>query len=98
MTPAVDEGAGSAVGVFGVGPELYTTGFGVVKLEWLSTLKNSARNCARSRSWIVVLLATDRSSSESPGPVSVSRPRLPNVPGYGALKAAGLNHCFTVLA
>ena len=44
MTPAVGDRVSAAVRVLGVGPELYTTGFGVVKLEWFSTLKNSARN------------------------------------------------------
>ena len=76
-TPAVGLSAAGAVRVAALvlcwGPELKTTGFGVIRLVWLSTLKNSARNCARTRSWMVVDLASERSRSVKPGPVSVSR-------------------------
>lgn len=82
-------------------------GFGVVKLEWLRTLKNSARNWVLKRSPKRVFLRRERSSSLRPGPVRVSRPRVPTAPPVmvvpaalvvesGAVKAVGSNHLATV--
>lgn len=46
-----------------------TIALGVPKLEWLSALKNSARNCKRTCSEMLVFLNSERSSSVRPGPL-----------------------------
>src|SRR5258706_8290637 len=56
-----------------------STIFGVSKLAWLRALKNSARNCVFSLSLILKFLKREKSRFESPGAVSVLRPRFPNV-------------------
>ena len=96
ITPAVGESTCAVVGLAGVGPVLKTTALGVVKLAWLRTLKYSARNCVRKRSRIRKFFDTEKSAFANPGPIMESRPALPKVPGAGAMKAAGLNHWFTV--
>ena len=85
MTPAVGEIPDVA--------EEYTTGFGVRKLVWFKTLKNSARNWMPSPSVMCALLAAEKSTSVELGPTSESRETLPYVPAAGGRKAAGLNHC-----
>src|SRR5205807_4344042 len=42
------------------------------------------------------VLNTERSTLTFPGPLIVFRPTLPNCPGNGLVKAAGLNHCCRV--
>src|SRR6185437_15211559 len=85
MAPAVPE---TPVGV-------KTMRLGVLKLARLRRLKSSARNSAVMCSWIFVSLKVEKSQVARPGPVSVSRPRLPKnpLPAGGARNAAGLNHC-----
>ncbi len=72
-----------------------TMRLGVLKLARLRRLKSSPRNSAVMRSWIFVSLNVEKSQVAKPGPVSVSRPRLPQNPllAGGARNAAGLNHC-----
>ena len=51
--------------------------FGVLKFARFSRLKISARNCRASRSFNVVVLKAEKSHVARPGPVKVSRPKLP---------------------
>src|SRR5579885_170739 len=55
-------------------------------------LKNSLRNWRFKRSEIAVFFLSERSRVESPGPVSVLRPRFPYVPKTGTMKAFGLKY------
>src|SRR4029077_1285173 len=50
---------------------------GLPKLGWLKISNISVRNCRLSRSVIFVSLVTEKSVLINPGPVMVSRPRLP---------------------
>ena len=52
-------------------------------------LKNSARNCSVVDSVIFVSFMTEKSRFHQPGPVNVSRPKLPGV-GSTALPSTGL--------
>ena len=54
-----------------------TIRFGVLKLARFKRLNISARNCRLSRSRIAVSFNAEKSQVASPGPISVSRPRLP---------------------
>src|SRR5580658_2469943 len=69
MTPAVGEIPEVA--------EENTTAFGIPKFARFKMLKSSARNCRVTFSESAVFLIADRSSSATPGPMSVSRPTLP---------------------
>ena len=51
--------------------------FGVLKFARFSRLKISARNWSDSRSPKVVVLKAEKSHVARPGPISVSRPKLP---------------------
>jgi len=68
--------------------------FGVLKFARFSKLKISARNWSASRSCKVVVLNAEKSHVAKPGPVKVSRPKLPKKPllAGGARNALGLNH------
>jgi hypothetical protein len=57
-----------------------TVAFGVPKLVWFSTLKNSARNCRLVRSVMAVVLNSDASTLARPGPLYTPRPKFPYVP------------------
>src|SRR5579864_8866903 len=57
-------------------------------------LKTSARNCNFTLSVMVVVLNSDRSKSEKPGPLSAPRGTFPHVPDAGEMKAFGLYHWF----
>ena len=50
--------------------------FGEVKFGRFKILKNSARNCALSASWIGMFLNKEKSISTSPGPITELRPAL----------------------
>ena len=67
---------------------------GVLKFARFSRLKISARNWRESRSCNLVVLKAEKSHVARPGPVSVSRPRLPKKPllAGGAMNALGLYH------
>src|SRR6266852_8151888 len=56
---------------------------GFAKLGWLVMLKNSARNCAVSRSLNLQLLETDISRLWKPISRKMLRPELPKVPAAG---------------
>ena len=65
---------------------------GTRKFGWLIKLKNSDRNCSFQRSVITNVLNTEKSMLTIPGPERILRPALPQNPGNGFWKAAGLNH------
>src|SRR5213594_4580032 len=68
---------------------LKRTGFGVSKVAWLKTLKNSARNCRFKPSLRVTRLNNDVSTLYALGPRSAPRDTLPKVPVSGSEKALG---------
>ncbi len=51
--------------------------FGVLKFARFNMLKISARNCRDRRSRRVVVLKAEKSQVARPGPIKVSRPKLP---------------------
>ena len=69
--------------------------FGAPRFTRFVALYASARN---SREWpslngIATFLKIDKSELNSPGPIRMPRPVLPNVPGALMAKALVLNHC-----
>src|SRR6266571_345251 len=64
---------------------------GLLKLARFGRLKNSTRNDERTRSVMAVFLKIPESQATSPGPNSALRAVLPNVKGWGVLKASGAN-------
>ena len=76
------------------GEEVNVIKFGVLKFARFRRLKISARNWSESRSCSVVVLKAEKSHVAKPGPVKVSRPKLPKKPllAGGAMNALGLNH------
>ena len=67
-------------------PKPFDVPYGLVKLGWLKTLKNSARNCAVRRSRNFQLLVTDKSTLRMPESRQSLRPAVPNVPAAGGIK------------
>src|SRR5260370_37018214 len=65
---------------------------GSAKLGWLNRLKNSARNCSSKGSRRRKSLVAEKSRLRKPGPKIALRPRSPNVPSAGWLKAAGFRY------
>jgi hypothetical protein len=59
---------------------------------WLNTLYASTRTCVVNRSVTRTFLKSARSAVTERGARSSLMPALPNVPGAGCAKAAGLNH------
>jgi len=51
-----------------VGADEYTTSLGVSRFVWLSTLKNSARNCSASRSVMCAFFVAENPTQLAPGP------------------------------
>src|SRR5580658_254448 len=60
--------------------------YGLAKLGWLKTLKNSARNWARKRSPKCQFLATEKSKSRKPESGKMLRPMVPKVPSGGGIR------------
>src|SRR5260370_795034 len=75
---------------------LVTVATGWPKFVWLNRLKNSARNCNDWLSTIGMFLNTEQSKFSEPGPRSVSRPELPNVPTAFLAKANVLKYCVSI--
>src|SRR5438874_13573598 len=73
-------------------PLANTMALGVPKFARFSRLKASVRNCKLILSDTAVSLSSDKSTSANPGPVKVPRPRFPQVPAGGRMKAFALNH------
>ena len=67
--------------------------FGFPRFAWLKRLNTSSRNSSLCDSayGIGKFLKTKRSTTAKPGPRSVLRPNVPNVPGAFSRKAAVLN-------
>jgi len=59
---------------------------GFPKFGWLNILKNSARNCAVSRSLNLKTLVTEKSTFLNPESRNVLRPKLPKVPKAGGMR------------
>src|SRR5216683_3381674 len=72
-----------------------TIGFGRLKFALFAMLKNSARNSTLVLSVIGTVLNSEKSNSAKPGPSSTPRPRFPQVPNVGRLKAFGSYHWST---
>src|ERR1019366_4074134 len=66
--------------------------FGLPKLGWLKALKASSRNCSLSRSVNLISFLRERSTLNNGGPITVFRPRFPNVYCDCRAKACTLNH------
>src|SRR5438270_12085075 len=67
------------------GPQPLVPPQGLAKLGWLRILKNSARNCAVSRSLKRKFLAIDRSRLRKPVSRKMLRPMVPKVPKAGGI-------------
>src|SRR5208283_2408533 len=66
-------------------PKPFCPPYGFAKLGWLRMLKNSARNCARSRSPKRQFLATEKSRFLKPASGNRFRPMVPKLPNAGGI-------------
>src|ERR1700722_20409548 len=69
---------------------------GLPKLGWLKALKASSRSCSLSRSVKLMSFLREKSTLNIDGPITVLRPRFPNVYWGCRAKACTLNHSLGV--
>jgi len=80
-----------------VGRPTFKVEEGSAKFAWLKRLKISVRNSSLTLSLMGMRLLKIRSDCQKPGPRRALRARLPNVPGAGMAKAAGLRRFRSLL-
>src|SRR5579862_4518716 len=69
---------------------------GLPKLGWLKVLKASSRNCSLSCSVNLISFLREESTLNNGGPITVFRPKFPNVYCDCKAKACTLNHSLGV--